>query len=114
LDFLHLNFLMLQREGGHVSCGQELAINHRYGPVEAVAAPGSYRLTGSFRIGVTQGKGCFSRQFAVTDFDPAPELDAFWADALRSFRAVPRREFGFKIAVRVIEDEFPGVVGKGP
>jgi hypothetical protein len=87
-----------------VTCGQEQSINHRDGPVEAVGVVGSYRLTGSFRIGVTQGKGVFNRQFAVADFDPAPQLDAFWADALKPFRAVPRRDFGFKLIVRVIED----------
>src|SRR5262245_42722843 len=90
------------------SCGQELAINHRDGPVESPAVVGPYRLTGSFRIGVTQGKGVWNRQAAVADFDPAPELDAFWADALKPFRAVPRREFGFKIVVRVVEDTAPG------
>jgi hypothetical protein len=86
-----------------VSCGQESAVNFRDGPVECVATEGCYLLTGSFRIGVSQGKGVFHRQFAVADFDPAPELDAFWADALKPFRAVPRADFGFKIVVRVIE-----------
>ena len=56
---------------------------------------------------MNQGKGVFHRQFAVADFDPAPELDAFWADALKPFRAVPRADFGFKIVVRVIEDPAP-------
>jgi hypothetical protein len=96
-----------------VSCGQELAINHRDGPVECPAVVGCYRLTGSFHIGVTQGKGVFHRQAAVADFDPAPQLDAFWSDALKPFRAVPRRDFGFKIVVRVVEDTAPVVVGKG-
>jgi hypothetical protein len=90
-----------------VSCGQELAINHREGPVECPTVVGCYRLTGSFRIGVSQGKGVFYRQAAVADFDPAPQLDAFWADVLKPFRAVPRREFGFKIVVRVVEDAAP-------
>ena len=90
-----------------VSCGQELAINNRDGPVECPAAPGCYRLSGSFRIGVTQGKGVFHRQAAVADFDPAPQLDAFWADALKPFRALPRRDFGFKVVVRVVEDAAP-------
>src|SRR5262245_5776651 len=26
------------------------------------------------RIGASQGKGCFHRQYAVADFDPAPQL----------------------------------------
>ena len=94
-----------------VSCGQESSINFRDGPVECPASVGCYRLTGSFRIGVTQGKGVFHRQAAGADFDPAPQLDAFWADVLKPFRAVPRREFGFKIVVRVVEDGV-GVVGR--
>ena len=53
------------------------------------------------------GQGCFNRQYAVVDFDPAPQLDGFWADALKPFRAVPRGEFGFKIVLRVIEDDAP-------
>jgi hypothetical protein len=90
-----------------VSCGQESSVNFRDGPVEAVAAPGLYQLSGSFRIGVNQGKGVFHHQAAVADFDPAPQLDPFWADALKPFRAVPRRDFGFKVVVRVVEDASP-------
>ena len=81
--------------------------------VEALAAVGDYRLSGTFRIGVSQGKGVFYRQAAVADFDPAPQLDGFWADALKPFRAVPRRDFGFKIVVRVVEDAAPVAVGAG-
>jgi hypothetical protein len=90
-----------------VSCGQYVAINHRGGPVEAVVAPGPYHLSSSFRIGASQGKGVWYRQYAVADFDPAPQLDPFWADALKPFRAVPRRDFGFKVVLRVVEDAAP-------
>jgi hypothetical protein len=90
-----------------ISCGQELSVNLRDGPFESVAAAGSYRLTGSFRIGVSQGKGVFNRKAALADFDPAPQLDAFWADILKPFRAVPRQDFGFKVALRVVEDAAP-------
>jgi hypothetical protein len=90
-----------------VSCCQDSSINFRDGPVEATAAEGCYRLTGSFRIGASQGKGVWNRQAAVADFDPAPQLDAFWADVLKPFRAVPRSEFGFKVIVRVVEDAAP-------
>jgi hypothetical protein len=81
-----------------------LAINHRDGPVECPVPVGCFHLNGSFRIGVVQGKGVWHRQYAVADFDPAPQLDAFWADALKPFRAVPRRDFGFKVVVRVVEE----------
>jgi hypothetical protein len=92
-----------------VSCAQESSINFRDGPVEAVGAAGPYQLTASFRIGVNQGKGVFHRQAALADFDPAPQLDGFWADVLKPFRAVPRRDFGFKVVVRVVEDAAPEV-----
>jgi hypothetical protein len=98
------NLLTVNVKPSGVACGQELAINHRDGPVEAPGVVGSYRLVGSFRIGVSQGKGVFHRQASVADFDPAPQLDGFWSDALRPFRAVPRRDFGFKIVLRVVED----------
>jgi hypothetical protein len=90
-----------------ISCGQEASVNFRDGPVESLAAPGCYRLTGSFHIAATQGKGVFYRQAAAADFDPAPELDAFWADVLKPFRAVPRRDFGFKVILRVVEEAAP-------
>ena len=49
----------------------------------------------------------FYRQAAAADFDPAPELDSFWADVLKPFRAVPRRDFGFKVVLRVVEEAAP-------
>jgi hypothetical protein len=96
------------------SCGQELAVNNRIGPVECPADVGCFHLSGSFHIAASEGKGVFNRQYAVADFDPAPQLDASWADALRPFRAVPRRDFGFKIALRVVEDPTPVIEEKKP
>jgi hypothetical protein len=84
--------------------GSPVFVNNREGPAETVAAPGSYCLRASFAIGATQGKCVFHRQYAVADFDPAPQLDGFWGDALRPFRAVPRRDFGFRVVLRVVED----------
>jgi hypothetical protein len=84
--------------------GSPVSVNTKEGPVETVAVPGSYALKQSFAISVSQGKCVFNRQYAVADFDPAPQLDGFWADALKPFRAVSRKEFGFKVVVRVVED----------
>jgi hypothetical protein len=41
------------------------------------------------------------------DDPPSPPLDAFWADVLEPFRAVPRSDFGFKVVVGVIEEPAP-------
>ncbi len=99
--------LSLNVKSSAVGCGQESSINHREGPIDTRITEGSYRLAGSFRIGVSQGKGVFHRQFAVADFDPAPQLDGFWSDALKPFRAVPRKDFGFQLILRVVEDRTP-------
>jgi hypothetical protein len=93
-----------------VVCGQESSINYRHGPVEAPAVAGPYCLTGSFHIDVTQGKSVWNRQAAVADFDPAPQLDGSWADVLKPFRAVPRKDFGFKIILRVVEEATAEIV----
>lgn len=98
------SLLSLAVKPSALTCAQELSINHREGPVESPAPVGCYRLHSSFHIGATQGKSVWHRQAAVADFDPAPQLDAFWADALKPFRAVPRRDFGFRLVVRVVED----------
>jgi hypothetical protein len=98
------SLLCINVQPSSVACGQESSINHKDGSVEAGAAAGFYHLTGSFRIGVTQGKGVWNRQAAVADFDPAPQLDSSWSDALKPFRAVPRKNFGFQFVVRVVEE----------
>lgn len=103
------NLLCKGTEPSIVGHGQKIAINHQCGPVEAAAVTSSagcgyFRLTATFDIGANQGKGVFNRRFAAADFDPAPQLDPFWADALKPFRAVPRDEFGFKLVLRVVED----------
>jgi hypothetical protein len=87
-----------------VAGGQGLAVNYKDGPVECPGVPACYHLVASFHIGASQGKGVFYRQAAVADFDPAPQLDGYWADVLKPFRAVPRKDFGFKIVVRVVEE----------
>ena len=83
------NLLTLNVQPAAASVGEELSINHREGPVEASSNAGSCRLT------------------AVADFDPAPQLDGYWAGALKPFRAVPRQDCGCKLILRVIEDAAP-------
>jgi hypothetical protein len=104
-----MSVLALDVEPSAVACGQKLAVNHQYGPVEAPVASstsesGCYRLSATFGVSANQQKGVFNRRYAVADFDPAPQLDPFWADALKPFRAVPRNEFGYKLVLRVVED----------
>jgi hypothetical protein len=104
LMFGDTNILSVNVRSSGVGVSQEAFVNFRDGPVESAASVGSYKLHTSFRLAAQQGKGVFHRQYAVADFDPGPQLDAFWADALRPFRAVPRKDFGFRLVLRVVED----------
>jgi hypothetical protein len=38
----------------------------------------------------------------------------FWSDVLKPFRAVPRKEFGFKVVLRVVEDATAEVPPRAP
>jgi hypothetical protein len=98
------SLLSISVNSSSASPGRESSINLREGPVESATVAGSYHLAASFRVGVSQGKGVWNRQFSVADFDPAPQLDAYWSDALKPFRAVPRKDFGFRVALRVVEN----------
>ncbi len=92
------------KPAGVGGCGNMLSINNREGPVEIAAAAGCYNLKGTFNISASQTKGVCCNNFAVADFDPAPQFDSAWNDALKPFRAVVRKNFGFKVVLRVIED----------
>ena len=96
--------LSIDMPASAVACGQKISINNQSGPCESTATVGCYRLSASFRVAADQGKGVWHRHYAVADFDPAPQLDAFWANGLKPFRAVPREDFGFTLVVRVVED----------
>lgn len=103
------SILALELPASGAACGQKVAINNQAGPCEAQGVAGCYRLTANFQVEANQGKGVWHRQYAVADFDPAPQLDAFWADGLKTFRAVPRNEFGFTVVLRVVEETAVGV-----
>src|SRR5262249_1176029 len=71
-----------------VGPGSPVFVNNREGPVEVVGAPGCYTLQASFGMTVSQGKCMCTRQYAVADFDPAPQLAPSSAHALRAATAV--------------------------
>jgi hypothetical protein len=95
--------LELEVPASAVDCGNKLWVNHQSGPCEAPIEVGDYRLSADFRVAARQGKSVWNRQYAVADFDRAPQLDPFWADGLKTFRAAPREQFGFLLVLRVVE-----------
>jgi hypothetical protein len=96
-----------------VADGENLLVNERVGPMEALVAPGPYHLSQTFGISAMQGKGCHTGS-AAAHFDPDPRLDTKWNEVLKPFRAVPKRDFGFRVILRVVEDVPPPDIAAQP
>lgn len=91
-----------------VSGGQNLLVNDRFGPVQAPAAPCTgYTLHQTFALSANQPKTACRPGFAAADFDPDARLDSLWNPVLKPFRAVPHKDFGFQVLLRVVEDVPP-------
>lgn len=85
------------------SGGENLLVNERVGPLEACVLPGPFHLSQSFGINAFQAHCCHAGA-AAAHFDPDPRLDNRWNEVLKPFRAVPKRDFGFRVILRVVED----------
>jgi hypothetical protein len=96
-----------------VTCGQKLLVNDREGPVEVPAPPCLYTLHQTFALSAFQPH-TLCPAAAVADFDPEAKLDAHWDQVLKPFRAVPHKDFGFRVILRVVEDKPPPGVVLGP
>jgi hypothetical protein len=90
-----------------VGPGENLLVNDRVGPLELVVAPGGFCLNQTLALHAAQAKAHCLAGSAAAVFDPDPRLDAQWNEVLKPFRAVPSRDFGFRIIVRVVEDVPP-------
>ncbi len=90
-----------------VGGGENLLVNDRGGPLEMVVAPGGFCLHQTFAIHAAQGKSHCHPGRAAAVFDPDPRLDPTWNEVLKPFRAVPHKDFGFRVILRVVEDTQP-------
>jgi hypothetical protein len=90
-----------------VGGGENVLVNDRVGPLEAVVAPGGFCLNQTFALNAAQPKSHCHPGSAAADFDPDPRLDVQWNDVLKPFRAVPHKDFGFRVILRVVEDAPP-------
>ena len=89
-----------------VGGGENVFVNERAGPVEVVVAPGPFCLTQTFALNAVQERTYHSGAVSA-HFDPDPRLDTHWYEVLKPFRAVPHKDFGFRVILRVVEDPEP-------
>jgi hypothetical protein len=92
--------LSLSIDGHAVSCDENLAINDRKGPVTTFVPAGEYRLLQSFRVSASHVRSICGKA-AAAEFAPDPALDPTWISATDPFRGANKKEFGFRVTVRV-------------
>ncbi len=88
-----------------VQCNQRLFVNDRAGPFEQVVAAGGYHLSQKFDLSAVQPWNHLQHlgEGVSAIFDPAPRLEPRWSYLVVPFRAIPSREFGFAVVLRVVE-----------
>jgi hypothetical protein len=87
---------------------QNLFVNDREVVPEVVVLPGAYCVHQTFQLSASAPPPAkcvlpYTVPAASAVFDPDPRLEGPWIQALRAFRNVPRRDFGFSILVHVSE-----------
>jgi hypothetical protein len=104
-----------------VGASQKLFVNDVAGPCEAVVVPGGYCLHGSFDLAASAPsiKTWCPKVVpaAAAVFTPEPRFVPRWNYVLAPFAAVPAKDFGFVIQLRVAEESpnpAPGVEALPP
>jgi hypothetical protein len=87
-----------------VSCGENLSVNDRSGPVAVVVVPGDYHLHQSFAVTATHPWSLKLCKTASSEFAPDPALDPLWISYWEPFHGAAKKDFGFQITLKVAPD----------
>jgi hypothetical protein len=88
-----------------VTCGENLSINDREGPVEAPIVPGKYVLHQTFVITASHPHCLVPIKAASAEFAPDPALDPLWISVREPFHGAIKKDLGFQVVVRVLPGE---------
>ena len=87
-----------------VGCGENLSINDHEGPVEIPISPGKYLLSQTFVITSAHPGTLLPCKAASAEFAPDPALDPLWISYWEPFHGATKKDFGFQITMKVVED----------
>ncbi len=85
--------------------GENLSINDHEGPCKAPVLPGKYVLHAQFDVSATHPPGLCKPSSA--EFAPDPALDPLWIDHTEPFHGAAKKDFGFQVTVKVLEESEP-------
>jgi hypothetical protein len=90
-----------------VSCGENLSLNDHEGPIEVPISAGKYTLVQSFVVSAAHPHSLRPCKAASAEFAPDPALDPLWISYWEPFHGAIKKDFGFQITIRVVEDTSP-------
>jgi hypothetical protein len=85
-----------------VSCGEDLSVYNREGPVCIDVLPGKYTLHEVFGILATGSKCAIWGRGPSAEFAPDSALDASWISPREPFHGVNKKSFGFQVILKVV------------
>jgi hypothetical protein len=91
-----------------VAGGENLSINDHDGPVEVPIVPGKYTLHQTFTISAAHPRSVLPCKAASAEFAPDPALDPLWISYWEPFHGATKRDFGFQITIKVVEQTANG------
>ncbi len=97
----------LEMPGHSVGCNENLSINDREGPVSIPIVPGMYVLHQVFNVGASHPCAVLPYKAASAEFAPDPALDPLWISYWEPFHGAVKKDFGFQITIRVVDDTPP-------
>jgi hypothetical protein len=89
-----------------VAGGENLSINDKEGPVSASIAPGTYTLHQTWMVSAEHTRALFGKA-ASAEFAPDPALDPLWISYKEPFHGANKKDFGFRITIKVADDTPP-------
>jgi hypothetical protein len=87
--------------GRAVGGGENLSVNDQQGPVSSVTAPGRYTLHQQFGVQAAHPRKLLPCKAASAEFAPDPALDPLWISAFEPFHGAQKKDFGFRVTVKV-------------
>jgi hypothetical protein len=87
-----------------VACGENLSVNCHDGPVEVPIVPGKYTLHETWTIDAAHPYKPLPCKASSAEFAPDPALDPLWISYWEPFHGAAKKDFGFQITLKVVED----------
>jgi hypothetical protein len=87
-----------------VSCGENLSVNDRQGPISMAVSAGEYHLSQSFAVSAHFPWSLQPCKAASAEFAADPALDPLWISYWEPFHGANKKDFGFQVILKVAPD----------